>query len=345
VGAVKAAIAAVAVSLLLVAPAQSRSDRTEILFVGAYTRDATGPSRVLAIRPDGSGLRVIAESAASPRWSPDGSAIVHTLLRAVENGGFVPTGLAVVPADGGSPRWITTGSDYAKAWSPNGRWIAFVRFENRKQDLYVVRPDGVSLRRLRVNASWATWAPDSRRLLITTRHGLATIDLTGRVRGVPHSACAGDGAFSPNGNLIAMSKCIGRRYHTGIAVEQMDGSHFRWLVRPRGRYGAWNPAWSSDGTRIAYTLSRDVRPSYLEHTEIRMISVEGKRLGSLDSFAQDHDEHPAWSPDGTQIVFDRDAAVEPIGEADRLFVGDARTGRVRQLYEGTARGEQSWRPR
>jgi YD repeat-containing protein len=30
----------------------------------------------------------------------------------------------------------------------------------------------------------------------------------------------------------------------------------------------------------------------------------------------------ASSPDGTQIVFDRDAAIEPVGEDDRLFVGD-----------------------
>jgi hypothetical protein len=44
-------------------------------------------------------------------------------------------------------------------------------------------------------------------------------------------------------------------------------------------------------------------------------------------------------------VFDRDAAVEPIGEADRLYVGDANTGRVRKLYENVARGMQTWRPR
>jgi Tol biopolymer transport system component len=331
--------------LTLAASATARAPEDEIVFVGAYTSDATGPSRVLAIRPDGTGLRLVAPSSTSPRWSPNGAAIVYTPLRVDAKGSLEPTGLFVVARRSGQTSQLTTGKDYAQAWSPNGRWIAFIRFESRKQNLYVVHPDGTGERRLRTSTSWAAWAPDSRRLLLSTRYGLATVDLASRVRAVPNSQCAADGAFSPNGKLIAMSKCVGRRYHTGIAVERVDGSGLRWLAKPISQAGSWGPAWSPEGTRIAFTLARDVKPEYLEHTEIRMVALNGKRVGNLDSFAQDHDEYPAWSPDGTRIVFDRDAAVEPIGESDRLFVGDVSTGRVRQLYVGTARGEQRWRPR
>jgi Tol biopolymer transport system component len=349
VRAVWAALAGILFVLVaLTGNAAGAAHADEILFVGAYTRDATGPSRVLAIRADGSGLRVIAQSAASPRWSPGGSAIVYTPLRSIANGGFAATGLAVTPADSGTPRQITNGTDYALGWSPNGRWIAFFRLEDRKNDLYVVHPDGSALRlvyRKTRPASAASWAPSSRRLLLATRRGPATVDLAGRVRIVPRSTCANDGAFSPDGKLIAMAKCTGSRSDNGIAVERVDGIGFRWLVRPRSRFDAGSPAWSPDGSKLAYTLSRDVKPDYLDHTEIRIVSLAGRRLGNLDSHAEDHDEYSSWSPDGTQIVFDRDTALEPVGEDDRLFVGDVRSGRVRQLYEGTDRGEQSWRPR
>jgi hypothetical protein len=111
------------------------------------------------------------------------------------------------------------------------------------------------------------------------------------VCGLANSACAEDGASSPGGRFIAMSKCAGRRNQTGIAVERADGRGFHWLTKPRGRTGSsGTPVLSPDGARIAYTLSRAVRPSYFDHTEIRMVSLAGERLGNLESFKQDHDE-------------------------------------------------------
>src|SRR5213593_4908740 len=78
-----------------------------------------------------------------------------------------------------------------------------------------------------------------------------------------------------------------------------------------------DPVWASDSKRLAYVHERQV--GFLDHSEIRMISVGGRKLGSLHSSSQDHDEYPQWSPDGRQVVFDRDAAGEPIGESVRLY--------------------------
>lgn len=321
--------------------ALARTGGSEV--AGPIVFTGVSPSRVLTIRADGSGLRQIAASATDAQWSPDGARLVYTELSQDANGGIRPNGLYVVSVTGGGPIQITTGSDTAVGWSPNGRWIAFLRNESGKSNLYVAHPDGSGQKLLVRAIGTATWTPDSSRLIVSVSIGLALVDLHGHARVLAHTNCSNSGALSPNGRWLAFSPCISAAYRTGIAVERLNGGGFRWLAKPVGGSGNSNPVWAPDGTKLAYVEERPV--TSLEHTEIRMVSLAGKNLGNLDSYAQDHDEYPQWSPDGRQIVFDRDAAVEPIGESDRLFVGDVKTGRVRQLYEFINRGTESWQPR
>ena len=332
----RSAFALATSAFALAASAAATAPTREIVFVGPYNGVQTN---VLAIHPDGRGLRLVAANASNPRWSPDGSEIVFTTFAREANGGFTPKGLAIVAAQGGTPRQITTGEDGTFGWAPNGHWIGFIRFEDGKSSLNIVHPDGTGEHEI-VRARSAMWAPDSTRLLIELRQGLEIVDLAGRVHALPHAACAGGASWSPNGRWIAFSKCFDKPWNNGIVIEHPDGTGFRWLARTGSDN---NPAWSHDSTKLAYVHFEQV--DYLEHTEIRMITIDGKKLGNLDSYAQDHDEYPAWSPDGKQIAFDRDAALEPIGEADRLYVGDAKTGRVRKLYDNIWRGNQFWRPR
>ena len=325
-----------AIVVYAVAPAVASSPVRQILFVGPYNGIQTN---VLAIHADGTGLRLVASNASNPRWSPDGTEIVFTSF-STDRGGLTPKGLSTVPTQGGDPAQITSGEDRTFGWSRNRRWIGFLRYEQGKSNLYVVHPDGSGEREILRAVGAAAWAPDSTRMLIAPRQGLEIVDLAGHVHMLPHAGCSGGGSWSPNGRWIAFAKCFGKPYNDGIAIEHPDGTGFRWLTRTGSDD---DPVWAPDSKRIAYVHFEQV--DYLEHTEIRMITIDGGKLGNLDSYVQDHDEYPAWSPDGKQIVFDRDAAVEPIGEADRLYVGDAKSGRVRKLYDNIWRGNQFWRPR
>jgi Tol biopolymer transport system component len=210
--------------------------------------------------------------------------------------------------------------------------------------VWIVRPDGSQLRRLRVGSvADAAWAADSRHVLVTGSRGIELVGLDGRTEPLPHARHGAEAAVSPDGRWIAFAAYENLPYAFGIAVEHADGTGFRLLTHGSRSHSDDNPAWSPTGRTIAFTRGYYGLPQ--EYSGIVTVGLEGRHVRPLEDQFTAHDERPRWSPDGRTIVFDRDAAVEPIGEDDRLYVGDVRTGRVRELYRGTSRGEQSWRPR
>jgi hypothetical protein len=86
------------------------------------------------------------------RWSPDGQKIVLTNHSGVgEN-----REIFIVNVDGTGLRRLTLGGD--PTWSPDGRQIAFTRFEPG-QHLYVINADG-SGERLVLGGRWRVFDPD-----------------------------------------------------------------------------------------------------------------------------------------------------------------------------------------
>jgi TolB protein len=68
-----------------------------------------------------------------------------------------------------------------------------------------------------------------------------------------------------------------------------------------GTAGACDPAWSPDGTRIAFSMpARDQR-------EIYVVNTNGTGLARL-TFNPADDGAPAWSPDSNSLVFSREDA-------------------------------------
>jgi TolB protein len=77
-----------------------------------------------------------------PSWSPDGKRIAYSVDRAAQT-----AHIWVVPAVGGHPQALTAGDvrDLHPAWSPGGRFIAFVRYENTVSPishLWLMNADG-----------------------------------------------------------------------------------------------------------------------------------------------------------------------------------------------------------
>jgi Tol biopolymer transport system component len=206
--------------------------------------------------------------------------------------------------------------------------------------VWVMNEDGSGRRRLTglYSAKRGDWSPDGRRLVFDGRFyqtlfdfdiGVMNADGTGvrRItRGPERDIMA---AWSPDGRWIVFTR-----------LKTEGGIPDLWLVRPNGRGAhlvvrkAGSPAWSPDGSRIAFDAAGGiwtVRPdgsgrrklvsgnvgeaawssagSRLAFTswqhgasEIYVANADGTRPHRLTRNAVD-DFDPAWSPDGRRILY------------------------------------------
>jgi Tol biopolymer transport system component len=96
------------------------------------------------------------------------------------------------------------------------------------------------------------------------------------------------------------------------------------------------PAWSPDGTHIAFVSNRD------GNFEIYTMDSSGGNVTRLTNDTA-RDDHPDWSPDGARIAFDstRDSS----GNYDEIYVMDADGSNVSRLTDNPAGDDQpDWSP-
>jgi Tol biopolymer transport system component len=90
-----------------------------------------------------------------------------------------------------------------------------------------------------------------------------------------------------------------------IALVTPAGTRLAVLMpKPRPLVSSWAPAWSPDGTRLAFARTTDGRRSF--HVYVMNADGTGVRQISHGRF----DEDPAWSPEGSWIAYASESGIK-----------------------------------
>ncbi len=127
-----------------------------------------GGAQIAVMQPDGGGFREVTggrNNNAFPSMSPDGTRFVYRSF------GPEGDGLKVMNVETKAVTTLTKGYDNFPLWSPRGDLIMFSRLADHDYEIYTVKPDGTSVKRLtyaRGNDAHQGWSPDGEHIVFAS---------------------------------------------------------------------------------------------------------------------------------------------------------------------------------
>jgi len=260
----------------------------------AYVSDIAGVPGIQIMNADGSDQRRLTDAYQfGPSWSPDGQQIVFA-----DNAD--PWSISTVDALSGEITGVTDldsmfDAPGAPDWSPDGNSFAMIY----EYDLYTMKASGGAVKKLihfpgDVGTFSPDWSPDGQQLVF-----VLDFDIN-------------DSNFD-------------------IYRSDADGSNVVQLTSHEA--DDHEPAWSPDGTKIAFGSRRD------GNWELFTMNADGSNIQNISN-SPDHEQRPAWSPDGSRIAFqsNRDGNWE-------IYVMNADGTDVQRLTDNDVKDIQpEWRP-
>jgi dipeptidyl aminopeptidase/acylaminoacyl peptidase len=225
--------------------------------------------------------------ASGPAASPDGRFVAFAVRDTdwVKNAFVTHVWLADV--EQGTARQLTFGekSDYSPAWSPEGRWLAFLTDRGEKRQVWRLDMRGGEAEKLTAHeegVSVYAWSPDG-------------------------SALAYSASEAKTDARKARDKRLGDLERdddhgsVNLWLQPLGGARAKRLTS--GTWAVGGFSWSPDGRRIAFDHQAHDALAMDSTRDISLLELANGRVTPLVTW-KGPDGFPVWSPDGKTIAFD-----------------------------------------
>ena len=232
--------------------------------------------------------------------------------------------------------------DLDPAWSPNGKQIVFVSDRDGVRDLYLMDEDGGNVERVFrtvAHRKQPDWSPDGKKIVYIDpeedalivgsikdrfENRLGWID---RKRGYP--------AWSADGTEIAYDWLgLGAIRLINLKTDSITE------LPPEKGFVMWHPAWSPTDNRVAYAgfrLPKNHEGPIRIDDKMTLYVLNRDRVTVKEIIKEPIVSHPAWSPSGDEIVYEK-----RVNNHLQLFKVDLEHGRSQQLTDDGNNSLADW---
>jgi dipeptidyl aminopeptidase/acylaminoacyl peptidase len=245
-----------------------------------------------------------------PQRSPDGKWVAYSVSTIDVEKDKRDTDLWMVSWDGNEQVRLTSSPDSESSprWSPDGRFLAFLASRGTEEEkklgaqVWLLDRRGGEARKLtdiKSGVDEYAWSPDGKRLvLVSTDRDPA--DEPEKMEGWKRKTTP----------PIVVNRYRFKQDRSGYL--KAPATHL-WLFDVESSkaeqitVGAFNdnsPAWSPDGTRLAFISDRGPDPDRAPDLNVYVIEAKaGAEPKALTTYTGSYGGRPAWSPDGRWIAF------------------------------------------